>query len=468
MRIFLDNNGVSTLWSQFKAKLAMHTDAREIHVTAAEKAGWNAKADLSDIPTTLPADGGNADTLDGKHASDFEPYQSYAPIFTGNILDITEMGTYSCSVSDCTNLPPEITSWCYITMYQFRDAGYKRFICSRFNAINSDNSAIIYLASESYKDSEGNLIWSRACDRGNADTLDGKHASDFALKTDIPTTLPANGGNADTVGNKPISQILAVKGWYELDMNELKEQGSYIVVNAANCPPTPAWGTALVFIGGTGSVVQLYICSVETEAERMTAYIRHYTGDFWTPWVNIADGGNAATLESHPASDFALKTEIPTTLPANGGRADAANAAYHQVEHFLESGTDVLAYVTSDICPTPFNTIVRIINSPTCPTNYGYSASDNDFFYHIFKLDNSLATVKAFDIRGNVEFINSCLNGTWTGWVRCNDGGNADTANLAGALSSTPTNVCLRNLSSGTADVTTTNCPSGAWYGQHS
>lgn len=31
-----------------------------------------------------------------------------------------------------------------------------------------------------------------------ADTLDGKHASDFALKTDIPTSLPANGGNADT------------------------------------------------------------------------------------------------------------------------------------------------------------------------------------------------------------------------------------------------------------------------------
>ncbi len=71
MRIFLDNNGVSTLWAQFKAKLAMHTDAREIHVTAAEKEKWNGKAELSDIPDKLPADGGNADKLDGKHASDF-------------------------------------------------------------------------------------------------------------------------------------------------------------------------------------------------------------------------------------------------------------------------------------------------------------------------------------------------------------------------------------------------------------
>ena len=44
-----------------------------------------------------------------------------------------------------------------------------------------------------------------------ADTLDGKHASDFALKTDIPTTLPANGGNADTLGNIPASELERVR-----------------------------------------------------------------------------------------------------------------------------------------------------------------------------------------------------------------------------------------------------------------
>lgn len=125
---------------------------------------------ISDFPSSLPANGGNADTLDGKHASDFKQYYSYAPIFTGNILDITEMGTYSCSVSDCTNLPFGITSWCFITMIQFRDSGYKRFICTNLNNIGSDDPGMIYLASESYKDADGNLIWSRACDGGNADT----------------------------------------------------------------------------------------------------------------------------------------------------------------------------------------------------------------------------------------------------------------------------------------------------------
>ena len=35
------------------------------HITAEERAAWNAKADLSDIPTELPANGGNADTVNG-------------------------------------------------------------------------------------------------------------------------------------------------------------------------------------------------------------------------------------------------------------------------------------------------------------------------------------------------------------------------------------------------------------------
>lgn len=48
-----------------------HKNNTTVHVTAEEKAAWNGKAELADIPTTLPANGGNADTLDGKHANDF-------------------------------------------------------------------------------------------------------------------------------------------------------------------------------------------------------------------------------------------------------------------------------------------------------------------------------------------------------------------------------------------------------------
>lgn len=122
------------------------------------------------------------------------------------------------------------------------------------------------------------------------------------------------------------------------------------------------------------------------------------------------------------------KSDIPTKLPANGGIADNAMTANHQVDHVLAAATNVLAYAVSASCRVSANTKVRIFNSPTCPTNYGYSATDSDFIYDIFKIDdNSWVTIKAYDVRSNKEFINSCADGTWTGWVRCNDGGDAAT-----------------------------------------
>ena len=47
------------------ADLDSHTSDTDIHITAGERTKWNAKADKSDIPAALPADGGNADTVNG-------------------------------------------------------------------------------------------------------------------------------------------------------------------------------------------------------------------------------------------------------------------------------------------------------------------------------------------------------------------------------------------------------------------
>ena len=64
-------SGGSGADEQARAAIGEHAGNTAIHVTADEKASWNGKAELSDIPGKLPADGGNADTLDGKHAVDF-------------------------------------------------------------------------------------------------------------------------------------------------------------------------------------------------------------------------------------------------------------------------------------------------------------------------------------------------------------------------------------------------------------
>lgn len=117
-------------------------------------------------------------------------------------------------------------------------------------------------------------------------------------------------------------------------------------------------------------------------------------------------------------------SDIPTSLPANGGNAMTAN---HQIQHYLSNGTDVLEFAITESCPSNVNTKIRIMNCPTCPTNYGYDGQDNDFWYDIYKLDSKYITIKAYDIRTNFEYTKSCLNGNWSDWIRCSDYGNADT-----------------------------------------
>ena len=178
---------------------------------------------LAEIPSSLPANGGNADyadnagnadKLDGKHASDFKAYQEYAPVYEGDLLDIVEMGTYSCSVDYTPNLPNGVESWCYVTMIKCSTSGYKRYICTPFNLLNTNNN-ILYLASEAYKDSDGKLIWQRVND----------------------------GGNANTVGGKGVNEFLAANIINNYDANTLYNAGIYLIANGANIPY--AWGSLI-------------------------------------------------------------------------------------------------------------------------------------------------------------------------------------------------------------------------------
>ena len=76
-----------------RAAVNAHAGNSEIHVTADEKASWNGKADASDIPTSLPANGGNADTVGGKNVSEYglegvaTIVQDYGVMDIGAIID---------------------------------------------------------------------------------------------------------------------------------------------------------------------------------------------------------------------------------------------------------------------------------------------------------------------------------------------------------------------------------------------
>lgn len=375
-----------------------HKNDNTMHVTSKEKASWNGKAELTDIPTTLPADGGNADTLDGLHETSFSRNRDDISDCNNAVLP----GTYN-AVPETINTP--YSDYWLVTVDIGASGTWIRQTATHCNTT---------VPTETYHRLFINDAWNSWTKiNGNADIAKKvETASQKALLWE-----DSEGGNL---------HLESPDGNHSVEMDLYNN--SFRMVFADN--------GELAFPVDYNSTTKKF---------------------------NI--NGNADTVDGKHASDFALKTDIPTTLPANGGRSDTAS---HQINHYLGQGIDVLAYATSDNCPYNANTKVRIMHNPTCPTNYGYNAADNDFWYDIYKLDNSWVQIKAYDARGNVEFMNSCINGRWSGWVRSADGGNANTANLAGSFSSTPTNVCLRNLSSGTADVTTTNCPRGAWYGKHS
>lgn len=66
------SSGGGTIDQTARDDISRHASDSEIHVTTVEKESWNGKAELTDIPTTLPANGGNSDTVDGLHASDIQ------------------------------------------------------------------------------------------------------------------------------------------------------------------------------------------------------------------------------------------------------------------------------------------------------------------------------------------------------------------------------------------------------------
>lgn len=140
--------------------------------------------------------------------------------------------------------------------------------------------------------------------------------------------------------------------------------------------------------------------------------------------------------------------------PAAGGSSSGGTNSITWVNATL--GTDILAYAES--APQNQRSFVRIYGSPSCPVNYGYSPSNNDFWYVIDKLDATWISVNAKDMRTNAEFINTRSSNGWSGWLKCGDGGNAAT------LGGIPANGFFRYSDAGTADANTI-VSTGAYHG---
>ena len=162
-----------------------------------------------------------------------------------------------------------------------------------------------------------------------------------------------------------------------------------------------------------------------------------------------ANGGNADTVDGKHASDLQ-----PEVIPAN---SDTSVKTY--AENYRSS---------TGIAYAEF--AWRGYHATDAP------ATNGDFFFKAYKLTSANIRVIAYNLRKNETYEISKYNGTWSEWKRVCDGGNASTAtkaDIAGTLATTASNVCLRNISFGTADPQVTDSSAegyvaeGALYGQY-
>lgn len=145
---------------------------------------YNDLEDKPVIPTTLPANGGNSDTVDGKHAADFATVES---------VDMLQTLVGSTSVQS------QIST-----------------------AVGAITPTSIGAAEEDHVHNYNDLTnkpTSLPANGGNADTVDGKHASDFATSADITmlqnlvgdTAVPTQINNAITSATSDLSDTYATK-----------------------------------------------------------------------------------------------------------------------------------------------------------------------------------------------------------------------------------------------------------------
>lgn len=164
-------------------------------------------------------------------------------------------------------------------------------------------------------------------------TSGGKlHDKDIATTDLIPTELPANGGNADTLSLKGIDNFMHWRNETIVNPDMCEAIGIYQWATPTTNTVDPiAYGTLIV------SNALGYKCQIVIGTDT-SVFVRHKTYEQeWSAWRNISDGGNANTINGHtvdadvPAdldfSAYALKSKYGDTT-IDVGRKSGTTVGY--------------------------------------------------------------------------------------------------------------------------------------------
>jgi len=313
------------------------------------------KNQITDFPISLPANGGNADMVDNKHASDLQNYNNLTnkptsmknPYSLTMSLNGTSQVNYDGSSSKNINITP-----------------------SNIGAATSNHTHI--------KSQITNFPTALPANGGNADTVDGKHASDLQNYNNLinkPTSM--KNPNSLKINMSGISGEVFYDGSSNIDIkvtqyklfdtvNELrkstyegyfrigKKLGNYLSTehtgfsmktNHTNdeAPDNPKSFANYVRIVTktywysdsdcklsiwTDTVSESGIWSHSSKDFSMDDHTHSYNSLTNTPKALPANGGNADTIDGKHANElqnYNNLTNKPTSLPANGGNANTLN-----------------------------------------------------------------------------------------------------------------------------------------------
>ena len=386
------------------------------------KMALDSKANLSDIPTELPANGGNADTVDGFHASSFIQWLGYYS--SGSILTIaTELnksGAIYCS-KNVTDLP-ESNKYFFV------------------NILNSDGTiqltATCFDTGKTYTNRYNTVSkkwygWANVADGGNADTVDGLGADV------IPHGYQTLYTNAD---------LCTKSGYYMLNSTALNI-------------PIAAFGLLVVNNGDYADSAATWAIQTFYPTSNGGAYRRMYVNGSFTTWVNIADGGNASTVNG-----LTVQTAVPagakfTDTTYAAASTSAAGLVSTATQHFggYKTFPMVGLRTTGTVGTQPSSDINTKIYFTNANVNAPFGEIKNCIRSTAFKNGEVFVSLDSYsnDRTGTCELKVVATNG---------NSGNYVTITSPTVSSSAS---CLRKLASGTAEKNTSNCPLGSWYGRH-
>lgn len=305
-------------------------------------------------------------------------------LLSTSINDNTLHGSFSCNKTNTPDFPSTWGTWGVLDARVYGATSYQTLYLDTGNVVSR-----AYISSK-----WGN--WHNLVNAGNADMVDGKHASELLQNM----TQWKSGSVKDLLLATKTSGVV----WIDNSCTDLPTNVS------------ATWWYGLVLHSAS------HYCLIITNINNNSTFaITYNTGStiHWTDWRDLSNGGNAIMLGGIDSSEY---LRVP--------------------RHIVDIGTNP-------------------------------SASDTRGILFYGKTGTTHATagiINTIDTSGNVATSIDARNNTTSGQTRYRlvikvgiDG--------SGFLSVTPPSSsgisALRNLASGSSAATTSNCPTGSWYGQY-